>query len=780
MKKLTIVLLFLFGFTSLEITAQTESDIPLDKGANGMIYRNTGGADRGSTSNVFGTQGQWTSDLTISEKSSSQALAMGWEGTAHSGMGATGWASFTGGAYNRASGVGSVAFGFHNVAGPTSSDVNAIDGNNIGQTAFGYGTLASGNASFTSGQGTEGSGSFSTSAGYYTTASDYGSFVIGSWNLSGSTVTSATAFSASAPAFVIGNGTANNSRSDAFKILFNGTTTIAGSVTASAFIGDGSQLTNLPSGTNGSDGNGIASTTDNNNGTFTLTFDDNTTFTTSDLTGATGTTGPTGNPGANGTNGNDGAQGSQGIQGETGATGPTGNAGANGTNGANGANGTNGNDGAQGSQGIQGETGATGPTGNAGADGADGTNGTDGAQGIQGEIGATGPTGNAGANGTDGTDGTDGAQGIQGETGATGPTGNAGADGTNGTDGTDGAQGNQGIQGEIGATGPTGNAGAAGAAGADGAQGIQGETGATGLTGPAGADGTNGNDGAQGIQGETGEAGPQGIQGEAGTTGTGDYNDLLNIPISFNDNNLNGLQSPTNIATGDYSTALGTNNIASGGYSTALGATNTASGYASTSMGDSNWASGRASTAIGAGTIAQDYGMFSMGIWSEPLNDSNPEAEDFALTNTAFLIGNGLDADNRSNAVQILFDGTTTIAGDLNINSDARLKANIISLGATLYKLLQIDGKTYTMKKDSDDKKKIGLLAQDIEKVFPELVTETNNIKSVNYQGLIPVLINAMKEQQSEIDKLKEKENNYLEQEKRLEKLEQIISNMEK
>ena len=561
MKKLTIILLFLFGFTSLEITAQTESDIPLDKGANGMIYRNTGGADRGSTSNVFGTQGQWTSDLTISEKSSSQALAMGWEGTAHIGMGATGWASFTGGAYNRASGVGSVAFGFHNVAGPTSSDVNAIDGNNIGQTAFGYGTLASGNASFTSGQGTEGSGSFSTSAGYYTTASDYGSFVIGSWNLSGSTVTSATAFSASAPAFVIGNGTANNSRSDAFKILFNGTTTIAGSVTASAFIGDGSQLTNLPSGTNGSDGNGIASTTDNNDGTFTLTFDDTSTFTTSDLTGPTGTTGPTGNPGAD---------------------------------------------------------------------------------------------------------------------------------------------------------------------------------------------------------------------------GTGDYNDLLNIPINFNDNNLNGIQSPTNIATGDYSIALGTNNIATGDYSTALGATNTASGYASTSMGDSNWASGRASTAIGAGTIAQDYGMFSMGIWSEPLNDSNPAAEDFALTNTAFLIGNGLDADNRSNAVQILFDGTTTIAGDLNINSDARLKANILSLGATLSKLLQIDGKTYTMKKDSNDKKKIGLLAQDIEKVFPELVTETNDIKSVNYQGLIPVLINAMKEQQSEIDELKEKESNYLQQEKRLEKLEQIISNMEK
>jgi hypothetical protein len=79
--------------------------------------------------------------------------------------------------------------------------------------------------------------------------------------------------------------------------------------------------------------------------------------------------------------------------------------------------------------------------------------------------------------------------------------------------------------------------------------------------------------------------------------------------------------------------------------------------------------------------------------------------------------------------LKFLFDGTTTIAGDLNINSDARLKANIISLGATLSKLLQIDGKTYTMKKDANHKKKIGLLAQDIEKVFPELVTETNDIK---------------------------------------------------
>ena len=56
------------------------------------------------------------------------------------------------------------------------------------------------------------------------------------------------------------------------------------------------------------------------------------------------------------------------------------------------------------------------------------------------------------------------------------------------------------------------------------------------------------------------------------------------------------------------------------------------------------------------------------------------------------------------------------------------------------------------MKKDENKKQKIGVLAQDIEKVFPELVSESNGIKSVNYQGLVPVLINALKEQQSEIE----------------------------
>ena len=69
----------------------------------------------------------------------------------------------------------------------------------------------------------------------------------------------------------------------------------------------------------------------------------------------------------------------------------------------------------------------------------------------------------------------------------------------------------------------------------------------------------------------------------------------------------------------------------------------------------------------------------------------------------------------------------------------------------------QIDGKSYTMK-SNDAIKKIGLLAQEVQEVFPELVKQAQDADgtlSVNYQGMIPVLINAIKEQQKQIDEIK-------------------------
>ncbi len=113
----------------------------------------------------------------------------------------------------------------------------------------------------------------------------------------------------------------------------------------------------------------------------------------------------------------------------------------------------------------------------------------------------------------------------------------------------------------------------------------------------------------------------------------------------------------------------------------------------------------------------------------------------------------GEDSGAKVYAGEGSFTGNMTIGGDIVVSSDMRLKANIVSLGSTLAKLLLIDGKSYTMKKDG--KQKIGVLAQEIQTVFPELVTtDDKDMLAVNYQGLVPVLINAIKEQDDKISRL--------------------------
>ncbi|MCF8269802.1 MAG: DUF1566 domain-containing protein [Crocinitomicaceae bacterium] len=126
--------------------------------------------------------------------------------------------------------------------------------------------------------------------------------------------------------------------------------------------GQGPAGANGTNGTNGLDGNGIASTTDNGDGTFTLTFDDGSTFITSNLTGPQGAAGAQGATGSQGATGPQGPAGPQGIQGLTGATGPSGASGTNGTNGAVGATGPTGLTGATGLQGLTGPAGQGGVT----------------------------------------------------------------------------------------------------------------------------------------------------------------------------------------------------------------------------------------------------------------------------------------------------------------------------------------------------------------------------------------------------------------------------------
>jgi hypothetical protein len=182
-----------------------------------------------------------------------------------------------------------------------------------------------------------------------------------------------------------------------------------------------------------------------------------------------------------------------------------------------------------------------------------------------------------------------------------------------------------------------------------------------------------------------------------------------------------------------------------------MGYITTASSDFSTAMGWATTASGYASTSMGRYTTASDYASLSIGHYNSVNSTvtAGGSATSFDTDNAALVIGNGTASNAKSDAFVVYFNGDATLSGDLTINSDERLKDNIQPLGSTLNKLHQIEGKTYSFKKDEEHTPKIGVLAQEVQAVFPELVTEgADGILSVNYQGLVPVLINAINEQE--------------------------------
>ncbi len=92
----------------------------------------------------------------------------------------------------------------------------------------------------------------------------------------------------------------------------------------------------------------------------------------------------------------------------------------------------------------------------------------------------------------------------------------------------------------------------------------------------------------------------------------------------------------------------------------------------------------------------------------------------------------------------------------LSQNSDKRLKKNISTIDHGLQKINALRGVNYKLLKD--DTEHVGLIAQEVEEIVPEVVSEdSSGIKSVNYGALVGVLIEAVKELSEEIEILKAK-----------------------
>ena len=93
-------------------------------------------------------------------------------------------------------------------------------------------------------------------------------------------------------------------------------------------------------------------------------------------------------------------------------------------------------------------------------------------------------------------------------------------------------------------------------------------------------------------------------------------------------------------------------------------------------------------------------------------------------------------------------------ATDFNSASDENLKTNIRTIEDPLAKVVQIRGVNFDWKETQ--RPSLGVIAQEVEKVLPELVTD-NGTKTVNYNGLIGLLIETVKEQQKQINTLSER-----------------------
>jgi hypothetical protein len=179
---------------------------------------------------------------------------------------------------------------------------------------------------------------------------------------------------------------------------------------------------------------------------------------------------------------------------------------------------------------------------------------------------------------------------------------------------------------------------------------------------------------------------------QGGASGSGgDYNVML------------GASAGDDLRTGDYNIFIGYNVNAVGG----IGASNE----------------------LNIGDVIYGSGMYNAGAMIG-INESSPSA-----------------------ALDVI--GDIHYTGVLQDVSDARLKDNITPLEGSLERVVTLGGYSFTMKEDEAGVVEYGLLAQEVEQVFPELVTTGDDgFKTMNYIGMIAPLVEAVKAQQAQIEAL--------------------------
>jgi hypothetical protein len=426
---------------------------------------------------------------------------------------------------------------------------------------------------------------------------------------------------------------------------------------------------------------------------------------------------------------------------------------------------------------IAGPQGPTGPQGATGATGPQGPTGPMGPQGLTGATGATGATGPAGSTGPQGPQGLTGATGA---TGATGPAGTTGATGATGPTGPMGPQGPAGTDSQtLSLVGQTlsisgGNSVTLSASGSGNTLDQAYDQGGSGLgrsiTADAGAvqinnSGTN----TVGLEVNTAVSNSTAVLANVSGTGVGFRAESTNSANTFA-----AIQASTNSSNANNSAILGNNSGAGYGVSGQIPAT--ATGFAAvygsnlrTTGGSGvngigfNGVVGQTNYGAGYGLYGNNTGTTGLGIGTYGLGFNGVYGQ---TTNTSLGWSGYFTAD-------IGVDGAGYALGGWINASDRRLKSNIVPIKGALQKINALQGTHYTITTKSripngevveSQREQFGVIAQDLEPIFPEMVKEKalfinagdeTLYKTVDYIQLVPVMIEAIKELNAEVELLK-------------------------
>ena len=213
------------------------------------------------------------------------------------------------------------------------------------------------------------------------------------------------------------------------------------------------------------------------------------------------------------------------------------------------------------------------------------------------------------------------------------------------------------------------------------------------------------------------------------------FQQYIGLPLVVGNNTWSSQHSSSNVAIGDNAG----NGLTYGGYNTFLGA----------------------NTKIESSVVNSNFGT------TNEITNSTAIGYNAEITGSNQIVLGGVSGVDLTTYPDVYISGNTYVtlqvqAASFNATSDARLKENIIPIKESLKIINQLQGVHFNWIEDVSNNLNTGFIAQDIEKVIPEVVSTTKekskkgiHTKSINYSAVVPYLVESVKTLSNEVENLK-------------------------